>query len=197
MPKEMNPDHLSVELLLTDHHLKLIPKEELPEATRQILAKASLEQLPVIRPKPLLNHAQMRMLEIVAELSEHGEFDWGSVLHFYAAIHGLSEAMVNVAGRKIGDALVRRRLLTAKGPLLTLQGHARVKAEGVAEVWRERLGLREYPLDRVERNPDSNYDEVYFEKDGLLQCYFRYECFEIRPKAKIVVLAHLPPPYIY
>jgi hypothetical protein len=193
MPKEVDPESIMAEHLLTDHHLRVIPKDELPEATRLILAKQSIEPLPIVRPRPLLNESQTCMLEVIAELCAQGACDWESVFYHYAVIRGLSAAMVNVAGRKIGEALVRRRLITAEGPMLTLQGHARVRAEEVAEVWRERLGLREYPLERVERNADPAFDEVYFVKDCRLQCYFRHECFEVRPKANIVVLANLPP----
>lgn len=193
MPKEVDPATITVEHLLTDHHLKVIPKDELPEATRLIVSKLSIEPLPVVRPRPLLNAQQLCMLEIVAELYAQGKCNWEAVLYHYAVIRGLSEAMVNVAGRKIGEALVRRRLVTAEGPMLTLLGHSRIRAEETAEVWRERLGLREYPLERIERNPDPAYDEVYFVKDSRLQCYFRQECFEVRHKANIVVLAHLPP----
>jgi hypothetical protein len=193
MPKEVDPTRITTEHLLTDHHLKVIPKNELPEATRMIVSKLPIEHLPVVRPQPLLNAQQMCMLEIVAELCAQGQSDWEAVLYHYAMIRGLSEAMVNVAGRKIGEALVRRRLVTADGPLLTLQGHARIRAEETAEVWRERLGLREYPLERIERNPDPAYDEIYFVKDSRLRCYFRHECFEVRHRSNIVVLAHLPP----
>lgn len=193
MPKEMDPDSITAEHLLTDHHLRLIAKDELPEATRLIVSKLPIEPLPVVRPRPLLNDQQMCMLEIVAELCAQGACTWDGVLYHYALIRGLSEAVVDVAGRKIGDALVRRRLITAEGPMLTLQGRARVRAQESAEAWRERLGLREYPLERVERNPDPAYDEIYFVKDSRLQCYFRHECFEVRPRSKIVVLANLAP----
>lgn len=194
MPKEMDPDAVTVELLLTDRHLKVIPKEELPEATRKILARMSIEPLPVVRPKPYLNVPQTIMLTVIAELTEDGQTcDWGSVLYHYGIVRGLSEGVLNTQGMKIGDALVRRRLVTAEGPMLTLLGHARVRAEEVAEIWRERLGLREYPLERLERNPDPDYDEVYFVKDSKLQCYFRHECFEVRQQAKLVVLANLAP----
>jgi hypothetical protein len=194
MPKEVDPASIQAEHLLTDHHLKIIPREELPEATRQILAKRSIEPLPVVRPKPELNAQQICMLQIIAELVSHGEgCAWDDVLYHYGVIRGLSEAMVNAHAQKVGDALVRRQLVTAEGPMLTLRGHARLRAEETAEIWRERLGLREYPLDRVERNPDPAYDEVYFIKDSRMQCYFRHECFEVRPRAKIVVLANLAP----
>jgi len=194
MPKEMDPDTVTVEQLLTDRHLKIIPENELPEATRRILARMPIERLPVMRPKPFLNVPQMCMLEVIAELTAHGgECDWGSVIYHYGIVRGLSEGVLNKQGMKIAGALVRRRLVTADGPMLTLLGHARVRAEEIAEVWRERLGLREYPLERVERNPDPAFDEIYFIKDSRLQCYFRHECFEVRQQAKLVVLANLAP----
>ncbi len=193
MPTHVEPDTITIEQMLTDRSLKLIPREELTEGVQKIVDKMAPEPLPNLRPKPVLTRAQVCMLEIVAELQLQGSCDWEAVLYHFGVINGLVPGVTEVAGKRVADALIRRRLLTEDGPLLTLQGRARVRAEETAELWRTRLGLYECPLERVERNPDPEYDEIYFIRADRLDCCFRHQCFEVRPRAKLVVFATYTP----
>lgn len=195
MPREVDPSLISVELLLTDPYFLLVPRDELPEATRRLVDNMTLDPLPNLNPEPILTPPQMCMLQIIAELEEHGSWVWSDAFYHYATIRGVSQAVANNAGMYVGRALERRGLITEDDdpPMLTLRGHARLRAEELAEYWRARLGLREYPLERVERYPDTAYDEIYFVKDERLCCYLRCECFEVNENAKVVVLAHIEP----
>jgi hypothetical protein len=184
MPTHLDPETVTIEQLLSDRAFKVVPKSEITEAVQKLLDTLSIEALPELHPKPDLTHHQVCMLEIIAELEVQDQCDWGNVLYHYGIIK--SEGRYNV-GKIVGDALIRRQLVTADGPMLTLQGRSRVQAEEEAQLWRDRLGLTEYLLERVEQNPDPDYDEIYFIKDGRLDCYFRHECFEVQ--SKIVVLA--------
>lgn len=190
MPQQFDPDDVTTEQLLVNRTLKLVPTAELPEAVRKVIAKMSLERLPDLHPKPVLTAAQMDMLQVVAELEAGRQCDWDKVTRAFGLMHDLGDALLSLTARKVGDALIRRRLITAEGPSITLKGRARVRAEDEVEYWRERLELREYRLERIEVSPNPDYDEIFFVRNGNLECYFRHECFEVRAKPKIVVLSN-------
>jgi hypothetical protein len=193
MPSFVDPSLITADHLLrpTNRWLKIIPPEDLPRDVRKIIETASIERLPALHPKPELTEAQLCLLQIVAELETHGDFDWETVSRHYAIISGgRHRHATSIQCRQVGDCVVRKSLLTAEGPRLTEQGQARVRAQEELESVRERLGLVEYPIVRFEPNGvNPDYDEVYLVKQEKLYCYFRFECFEVRERAKIVVLS--------
>src|SRR5262245_23740893 len=189
MPKNMDPDAITAEQLLTNRRPKLVPDRDLTDSVRKVLERVGVEPLPDLHPKPALTDAQATVMQVIAELSNHGACDWPAVVYNYAALRSLSLGTATAAMDKIADALIRRRLLNPDGPMLTLQGRARLKAQEEVEYWRARLGLTEYKLERIEPRPNRDYDEVYFIRGSFLECFYRHECFEIR--AKVVVLSSL------
>lgn len=189
MSKHRDPATITIDQLMTDRTLKLIAVADLTEGVQKVVASLEIEPLPELHPKPNLSAQQSCMLQIMAELETYGPFDWEVVFHHYAIINGVSlNGVAARAAMRVAECLARHGLLTLEGPLLTLEGRARLRAEEEAVMWRERLGLVEYRLERIEHSPDPNYDEIYLIKDGRRQCRYRHECFEI--KASIVVLAN-------
>lgn len=189
MPSYLDPSLITVDDLLrpTNRHLKLVPSEDLTEDVRKFIANVTFESVPELHPKPDLTAAQVCLLQIVEELEAHGDFDGETVARHYSLIN---PGHLEVQFKPVVESVVRRGLLTAEGPRLTAQGKARARAQEALEAARERLGLTEYPLVRLEphgTNPD--YDEVYLLREERLFCYFRFECFEVRVRAKIVVLS--------
>lgn len=188
MPKQLDPDSITTEQLLTDRRLKLIPKTELTEPVLRMVEKFSTEKLPVLHLKPVLTDRQLCMLQIAAELDLQGKCDWETAYYHYGVINQHPENMAEMYGKRVGDSLVVRRLLNAAG-LPTLQGRKRLRQQEEVEWWTRRLGLSEYPLERIERTADPNYDEIYFIRGDYIECFYRHECFEVR--ARKVILSSL------
>src|SRR5262245_39144381 len=189
MPRTMDPNVITVEDLLTNRRLRLVPDAELTDGVRKLLADIGVEPLPNLRPKPEISQAQALVMQIVAELTQQGICCWETLVEHYAAFQDLTLAKAFQQVQRVANALSCRLLLAWDGPMLTLAGYQRLAAEETVEYWRWRLGLVEYPIDRIEPRPDRNYDEVYFIRDNYLECFYRHECFEVRNK--VVVLSSL------
>lgn len=190
MPRSRNPASITAEGLLSDPSLKVVPEADLPEAARSYVLQMGPEPLPVLNPKPELTPPQLCMLQVIAELELVEEtFGWSEVAHHFTRVR--PNAGLARSGRKIRDVLLRKQLITSDPPRLTRTGHLRVHAQDVAEELWDRLGLKEYPIERIEPHASTKeYDLIFVQhRDGRVRQYFRHQCCEVRARAKIVVLA--------
>lgn len=177
MPVDVNPDDLSVETILDDPRIRLVPDRDLTPQEMKLVERMSVQKLPKLNPRPSLTEAQLCFLQVVAELERQGApFGWEEAyLHFSTVRNITKETMRFVNSKRAGDSLLHRGLLM-EGPRLTRAGKTRVREHEESVRLRRELGIKEYPLVRIEKHPQCRaYDEIYVKKDGKERCFFRHE----------------------
>lgn len=177
MPVDVDPEDLTAETILDDPRIRLVPDRDLTSQEMKLVERMSVEKLPKLNPRPSLTEAQLCFLQVVTELESQGApFGWDEVnLHFSTVRNMTQETMRFVNSRRVGESLLHRGLLTEE-PRLTRAGKTRVREHEEAVRLRRELGIKEYPLVRIEKHAQCRaYDEIYVLKDGKERCFFRHE----------------------
>ena len=177
IPLDVNPDGITAEEMVGDPRIRLVPDRDLTEQERSLVHRMEAEQLPKLNPRPTLTHAQLCLMQIIAELEARGErFGWEETFqHFHEVRQITRDVMRCFNGPRAAAALVEKGMITER-PRLTPAGRVRVQEHEESLRVREKLGIKEYPLVRLERHPRFRaYDEITVLKDGKERTYFRCE----------------------